>query len=110
MFDFLSTKRKKNRWDLPDIETALQSSLKPISPRPEFIKNLQRGLMEFTLPESEPPGLEAKMVPIFALVGLVSLVFVFSLWIRLIMVVLSMLGMLRVTKRQGNHQLSASQK
>ncbi len=107
MFDFLSFRRKKNRWEIPDIETVLQSNLKPISPRPEFIRGLHRGLMEFTFPEPEPTGLDVKMAAVFAMVGLVSLVFVFSLWIRLVMVVLSTLGMLRVTKRKGSRRLGA---
>ncbi len=107
MFDFLSFRRKYRRWDLPDIETVLESSLKPVSPRPEFISNLHRGLMEFTFPEPEPGGLDVKKTAIFAMIGLVSLVFVFSLWIRVIMVVISSLGMLQASKRRPGHQPNA---
>ncbi len=103
MFDFLSIRRKKNRWDLPDIESVLQSSLKPVAPRPEFIQNLHRGLMEFTFPEPEPSALEMKKAALFALLGFVGVALVFSLWIRLIMVVISMLGMLHVSHRKKSH-------
>ncbi len=85
---------------MPDIETVLQSSLKPVSPRPEFIRNLHRGLMEFTIPEPERTGSDLKKAALFALVGFVGLALVFSLWIRLIMVVISTLGMLQVSKRK----------
>ncbi len=100
MFDFLSFRRKKSSWDIPDIETVLQSRLKPVSPRPEFIQNLHRGLMEFTFPEPEPTGSEIKRAALFALLGFVGLALVFSLWIRLIMVVISTLGMLQLSKRK----------
>lgn len=99
MFDFLSFRRNKSSRDLLDIETILQSSLKPVSPRPEFIQSLQRGLMEYTFPEADGSELDIKKTAIFALVGLVSLFFVFSLWIRLIMVIISTLGMLQVSRQ-----------
>ncbi len=94
--------------DLPEIETVLQTSLRPVSPRPEFIQSLYHGLMDFTFPEPEPSGTDLKKTAIFALVGVVSLVFVFSLWIRLIMVIISTLGMLQASKRKNNRQPSAS--
>ncbi len=102
MISFLSSKRKKKRMELPDIESILQSSLKPVSPRPEFIHNLQRGLMEYTFPQPDPAELELKKVAVFAFVGLLSLIFVFSLWIRLIMVIIGALGMLQ-TSRPKKH-------
>ncbi len=102
MISFLSSKRKKNRMDLLDIESILQTSLKPVSPRPEFIHNLQRGLMEYTFPQPDPASLELKKMAIFAFIGLVSLIFVFSLWIRLIMVIIGTLGMLQ-TSRPKKH-------
>ncbi len=85
--------------DLLDIESILKSSLKPVSPRPEFIHNLQRGLMEYTFPQTDPAELELKKVVIFAVVGILSLFFVFSLWIRLIMVIISTLGMLQSSRK-----------
>lgn len=50
MFNFLKLKPKRIKRDLMDIETILQSSLKPVSPRPEFIQSLHKGLMEYTFP------------------------------------------------------------
>jgi hypothetical protein len=98
MFDFITIKRKKIKRDLLDIESILQSSLKPVSPRPEFIQNLHRGLMEYTFPEPESSEIDLKKAAIFALVGFVSLLFVLSLWIRLIVVIISTLGMLQSSK------------
>jgi hypothetical protein len=100
MFDLFSIRRNKSSRDLLDIESILQSSLKPVSPRPEFIHNLHRGLMEYTFPMSEASGVDEKKAIIFAILGLMSLVFVFSLWIRLIMIVISTLGMFRATKQK----------
>jgi len=98
MFDFMTNKRKKIKRDLLDIESILQSSLKPISPRPEFIQSLHRGLMEYTFPQPEASDFDIKKALIFALLGFVSLVFVISLWIRLIVVIISTLGMIQSSK------------
>ena len=100
MFGFLSSKRKKEPRDLLDVESILQSSLKPVSPRPEFIQSLHRGLMDYSFPEAGASDFDIKKTAIFAFVGLVSLAFVFSLWIRLIMVVISTLGMLQASRRK----------
>jgi hypothetical protein len=100
MFDFFSTKRKKHGMDLLDIESILQSSLKPVSPRPEFIQDLHKGLMEYTFPSPDDSALELRKTALFALAGLVSLIFVFSLWIRLIMVIISTLGMIQTSRQK----------
>jgi hypothetical protein len=100
MFDFLTFKQTKNKRDLLDVETILQSSLKPISPRPEFIQNLHRGLMDYTFTSSESPDLDIKKMILFAVIGVVSMIFVFSLWIRLIVVIISSIGMLQTSERK----------
>lgn len=100
MFDFMTYRRNKIKRDLLDIETILQSSLKPVSPRPEFIQNLHRGLMEYTFPQSESSDFDLKKMVIFGLIGFVSMIFVFSLWIRMIVVVISALGMIQSSKRR----------
>jgi hypothetical protein len=100
MFNFLKFKPKRIRRDLFDIESILQSSLKPVSPRPEFIQSLHKGLMEYTYPQSESSVYGLKKTVIFALLGFVSMLFVFSLWVRLILVILSTLGMIQSSKRK----------
>jgi hypothetical protein len=90
-----------------DIETILQSSLKPVSPRPEFIQTLHKGLMDYSFPLPESSDYDLKKTIIFAVVGFASLVFVFSLWIRLILVILSALGMIQSSKRgKGSSETS----
>jgi hypothetical protein len=83
-----------------DVESILQSSLQPVSPRPEFIQNLHKDLMEYSFPQLESTDYDFKRPLVFALVGLVSLLFVFSLWIRLILVVLTALGMIQSSKHK----------
>ncbi len=84
-----------------DIESILSSNLTPISPRAEFIQSLRRGLMEYTLPIEDESSLDLKKTALFALVGVVSLLFVFTLWIRLIMVIISTLGMIQASRQKG---------
>lgn len=100
MFNFLTSKRKRITRNLLDIESVLQSSLKPVSPRPEFIQSLHRGLMEYTFPQSESSEFDIKKAIVIALAGFISMVFVFSLWIRLIVVIISTLGMIQTTKQK----------
>jgi len=100
MFNFMSHKRKRIKRDLLDVETILQSSLNPVSPRPEFIQTLHKGLMEYTFPQQESSEFDLKKTVIFAMVGFLSLIFVFSLWIRFILVILSTLGMIQASKRK----------
>ena len=101
MFNFTGYKRKKNRKDLFDIETILQSSLKPVSPRPEFIKNLQKGLMEYSFPQVNSSEVDLKKTILFAMVGLTGMVFVLSIWVRLIVVIISALGMIQSSKKKN---------
>ena len=100
MFNIFGTNRKRYRRDLLDIETILQSSLKPVSPRPEFIQSLQKGLMEYTFPPTEESEIDLRKVILFAFVGFTGLVFVFSLWVRLLMVIISTLGMIQSSKHK----------
>jgi hypothetical protein len=96
----MGKKRNQYRSDLLDIETILQSSLKPVSPRPEFIQNLQRGLMDYTFPQIESSDIELKKIILFGIVGLTSLVFILSLWVRIIVVIISTLGMIQSSKQK----------
>ena len=100
MFNFMSHKRKRIKRDLLDVETILQSSLKPISPRPEFIQTLHKGLMEYTFPQQESSEFDLKKTVIYAMVGFLSLIFVFSLWIRFVLLILSTLGMIQGSRRK----------
>jgi hypothetical protein len=98
MFNIFGLNRKRHRRDLLDIESILQSSLKPVSPRPEFIQKLQKGLLDYTFPQPESSEIDLKKTVLFALVGFSSLIFVFSLWVRLIVVIISALGMIQSSK------------
>jgi hypothetical protein len=96
----MGPKRKQHRRDLLDIESILQSSLKPVSPRPEFIQSLQKGLMEYTFSQTDSEEIDFKKILLFALIGFTGLVFIFSLWVRLIVVIISTLGMIQSSKQK----------
>jgi hypothetical protein len=100
MFNFKRLKPKRIKRDLMDIESILQSSLKPVSPRPEFIQNLHQGLMEYTFPQLETSEYDIRKPLLLGLVGLVSMVFVVSLWVRLLLVIFTTLGMIRSSRRE----------
>jgi hypothetical protein len=96
----MGSKRKQHRRDILDIESILQSSLKPVSPRPEFIRNLQKGLMDYSFPQTESSEIDLKKVVMFAVIGFTGLVLVLSLWVRLIVVIISTLGMIQSSNKK----------
>jgi hypothetical protein len=100
MFNFRRLKPKRIKRDLMDIESILQSSLKPVSPRPEFIQSLHKGLMEYSFPQLETSEYDLKKPLLLGLVGLISMVFVISLWVRLLLVIFTALGMIQSSKRK----------
>jgi hypothetical protein len=102
MFNFKRLKPNQIKRDLMDIESILQSSLKPVSPRPEFIESLHQGLMEDTFPQLETSGFDIKKPLLLGLVGFISMVFVVSLWVRLLLVIFTTLGMIQSSRRKEN--------
>ena len=104
MFKFNLFKPKRIKRDLMDVESMLQSGLQPVSPRPEFIQNLHKDLMEYSFPQLESNDFDIRKPILFALVGFVSLLFVLSLWVRLILVILSTLGMIQSSKRKKSQK------
>jgi hypothetical protein len=99
MFKFRKPKSKRIKRDLMDVESILESSLRPVSPRPEFIQSLHRGLMESTFPQLETSEYDIKKPLLLGLVGLLSMVFVVSLWVRLLLVIFTTLGMIQSSRR-----------
>ncbi len=100
MRDLFGLNRKRKLDEILNIESMLQSSLKPVSPRPEFIKNLEKGLMDYTFPQEENLEFDLKKALIFAFLGLAGLVLFFSLWIRLIVVIISAMGMIQSSRQK----------
>ena len=101
MFNFMRKKRKNTRSNLLEIEDLLQSSLKPVTPRPEFIQRLHHGLMEYSFSDPEMTDSELKRTILIALLGFFSMVFVFSMWVRFIVAIISALGMVQASKRKN---------
>ncbi len=100
MRDFLGLGKKRSLDEILNVESILQSSLKPVSPRPEFIKSLEKGLMDYTFPPEESMEVDLKKALLFAFLGLAGLALFFSLWIRLIVVIISTLGMIQSSRQK----------
>jgi hypothetical protein len=82
MFDFLGINRKRKLDDLLNVENILQSSLKPVSPRPEFIQNLHKGLMEYSFPEQDSSEVDIKKAVLIATLGFAAWFIMISVWVR----------------------------
>jgi hypothetical protein len=55
--------------------------------------------MDYSFPYPDEAEVDLKKAIIFAFFGFAGLVFVFSLWIRLVLVLISTVGMLQTSKR-----------
>jgi hypothetical protein len=95
-----SRKYKKAKPDLVVVESILESGLQPVSPRREFIETLHTGLMNYTYGELDEPEKDFRRPLVFALIGVIGLFFLFSIWVRLMLVVLSAMGMIQSTKKR----------
>ncbi len=100
MMNMMGLNRKRASEDLDDIEEILQSNLKPVSPRPEFVRNLQKGLMEYTFLSPDDSEVDLLKTVVYAFMGFAGLVFVLSLWVRLMVVIISTLGMIQSSRRK----------
>jgi hypothetical protein len=56
--------------------------------------------MEYSFPQLETSEIDIKKPLLFGLVGLISMVFVVSLWVRLVLVIFTTLGMIQSVKRK----------
>jgi hypothetical protein len=95
--------QKINRGDLQEvdkIEYQLRSSLKPISPHPNYINSLHTRLtdssrLQVTFDRNKP-----FRYLIFGVVGLVSFLLIMVTTLRMLLSILGILGLVRYTKRQ----------
>jgi hypothetical protein len=95
------SRKKLDGTELLDIETILQSNLKPVSARPEFIEGLQKGLLDHTFSPDDFLEIDVKEAALFAFFGFAGLVFVFSMWIRLVLVIISTIGVIQSRKKKS---------
>ena len=84
---------------LTEMENVLGAALEPVTPRPEFILNLRRGLMNYSFPEPETDKTEIARNALLVLAGAVGTVVLFSLGVRVVAAVVSALGLLQYSSR-----------
>ena len=85
--------KKLTEPDLMNIETILKSTLKPVTPRPEFVQELRRGLMSHSIPGKNGSKHESEnniMLVVFSFLGAA---FLLSLGIRAIASLVGLLGL-----------------
>ena len=90
---------RKRHWDTPGLEDHLQSLLKPMSPRPEFIGDLRTRLKTYkdNPAESAPDSGQFLLVLAFSFLTVVAIV---VMSIRIVLLLASALGLLYQYRRQ----------
>jgi len=56
--------------------------------------------MDYSFPQTESSEMDLKKVVLFAVIGFTGLVFILSLWVRLIVVIISTLGMIQSSNKK----------
>ena len=104
----MSNKNTGDLTEVNEIEYHLRSSLKPISPRPDYIKNLHNRLtdasqLQVTFDRNKPI-----QYLIIGVVGVVSFLLITVTTLRMLLSILGILGLVRYEKRQGSRDNLAS--
>jgi len=86
------------------LERHLKATLKPVSPRPEFVGDLQRKLTQRALHPELDAQLENGQVLLIIAVSLLSVVLVVVMSVRAIAMLASAIGMLQHIRRQAREE------
>jgi hypothetical protein len=92
--------RKQKEQDLIAIERHLQAVLKPVKPRPEFVRDLRRQLVsQFSNLEPDPKT-DTRQLLLVSAAGFLSGTLILVLGIRTVLTLLGALGVIHQFKRQ----------
>lgn len=92
--------RKNKEQDLIELERHMQGVLKPVTPRPEFVRDLRRQLVsQFNNLEPEP-GTNTRQLLLVSAAGFLTGTLILALGIRTVLALLSALGVIHQFKRQ----------
>jgi hypothetical protein len=92
--------RKYKEQELFEIERHMQGVLKPVKPRPEFVRDLRRQLVsQFNSLEPEP-GTDTRQILLVTAAGFLTGTLILALGIRTVLTLLSALGVIHQFKRQ----------
>jgi hypothetical protein len=98
---------KMNNGDLSEvgeIEYHLRSSLRPISPREDYINHLHHRLTDPTRPQVTNDRNKPFRYLIVGVVGMVSLLLIIVTSLRMLLSILGILGLVRKVKRQKTQE------
>ena len=99
--------RKHKEKDLSEVEWRLQGVLKPVGPRPEFVRDLRRQLVsQFSSLEPEPET-STRQVLLVTAAGFLTGTLILALGIRTVLTLLSALGVIHQFKRQLDEKRSS---
>jgi len=92
--------RKRKEHEIVELEGHLQGFLKPVAPRPEFVRDLRRQLVsQFGSLEPEPK-IGTRQVLLVTAAGFLTGTLILALGIRTVLALLSALGVIHQFKRQ----------
>jgi hypothetical protein len=97
-----------HNYEITDLEVLLDSTLQPVKPRPEYVNDLRKRLLDPTVPSITMPADKAGQYLILALASGIGGVFVVVMNLRAMLSFLSALGVLQLIKRQLEQKRVAS--
>lgn len=101
-----SVEKKRNS----ELESLLETYLIPVKPRPEFVTQLRRRLLDSTRPRVNFPGEKYLDYGLITLVSLAGSALVLITGIRTVLTVMSALGIIHLVKSQAEEKQVSSPK
>lgn len=92
--------KKMNQEKLYEIESLLGTYLQPVSPRPEFVSQLKKRLLDTTRPRVQIPGKKYMDYWLIALASVIGSALFLVTGVRAILTVMSALGIIHFFKNQ----------
>lgn len=91
-----------------ELESLLETYLVPVKPRPEFVKQLRRRLLDSARPKVHFPGDKYLDYGLITLVSLAGSALVLITGIRAVLTVMSALGIIHLVKSQAEEKQVSS--
>ena len=95
------TINKTKSIDLPGIEIMLKTTLKPVTPRSEFVKNLRQRLLDPDRLAVRIPQINTRHSLILSLAGIAGGTLFLVTGLRAVLSLIGALGVIVLLKRQG---------
>jgi uncharacterized membrane protein len=106
MRNMLDYRKKLSGDEILSMETILGAALQPVTPRPGYVISLNKKVMAFSFPEMDPVEKQSKKDLIVVIVSLLSATLLLGVGVRLVIFLLTGLG-IHIGMKRGERKRRA---